>query len=213
MSWLRHLTLVSLSRLNPKYTVELFVAKSTNPVSNWNSGQQQDFSTYQGRDYLAELSLPNLIVHSVEVEPGNGVQQCDWFKWDELGGKGGWFSDLDILYLKPLPEIEAHAAITCDTYYSMGLMASAGNNEIFRAIARASREFGVDSRYESTNQSAVKAVGKDISELEDKYPQYKIYNIPVEWVYPFSCVVPQNYFKPGSVPKSVSGCIGTEEPL
>lgn len=205
LTWLRHLTLVSLCELNPDYAVEVYLPEETDNTSAWASGQKQDFSTYGGVDYLRSYTAPNLTIKQTCVPLGNGMHQADWFKWRELSEGGGWFSDLDILYVKPLPTIDADAVVVHGRHYAMGLMASSGDSDLYREIYDASIKCYDAQYYDSTNQIAMQVVGIDVADLQTKFPLCRIATLPMDSVYPWDYNKANKYFEPGQISDS---CIG-----
>lgn len=206
MSWLRHATIVSLCKLNPDHQIDLVMPRKTESHNKWDSGQRQDFDDYDGRDYLPCIAFSNFRVTTIDVEPGNAVQQCDWFKWRELSERGGWFSDMDIVYAQPLPECDADVLLTYERgYYSMGLLASSGRNALFREVYEASLTHLDPRRYESTNQTALCAVARDINALRTRFPDLHIENLPAAAVYPFPYQQALRYFKSGPFPDGAIG--------
>ena len=205
MSWLRSLTVRSLCRHNPDHEIVLCTPKATYDKNQWCSNQRQDFSHYTGPDYSETLHADNLIRRTVEVEHANAMHQSDFFKWRMLASEGGWFSDMDILYLKPLPQIDAGAVLSFDRFWSMGLIASQGASRLFADILRYCIEMYDPRQYDSTNQKPCTEVAPSFKALQERYPECRPHNLPMVAVYPFGHKQADRYWEPARVPE---GCIG-----
>lgn len=205
MSWLRSLTVRSLCRHNPDHEIVLCTPQETYDKNQWCSSQKQDFSHYTGPDYGADLRADNLTRRTVDVEYANAMHQSDFFKWRMLANEGGWFSDMDILYLKPLPQLDAGAVLSFDRFWSMGLLASEGTSRLFEDILKYCTAMYDPRRYESTNQMPCNEAAPSFVALQDRYPECRPHNLPTVAVYPFGHKYAERYWESRRVP---DGCIG-----
>lgn len=105
LSYLRYLTVESLSRLNPDWEIQVHVGDhNADPL--WKTGEHRD-GYYVGDDHLHECSaLPNVTLHRVNDIRYKGlhpVMVSDCLRW-ELLRDGGFWSDFDIIHTQPLEE-------------------------------------------------------------------------------------------------------------
>jgi len=102
LSYLRYLTVKTLSDLNPGWEIRVYTGNFCTPPG-WKTGEQAQF--YRGEDYLPRLQdLPNVVIHPVVRDDLQGFHPAivsDILRW-ELLQKGGFWSDFDILYTAPL---------------------------------------------------------------------------------------------------------------
>lgn len=140
MSWLRYLTLKSFRVLNPDWGMRLYRCKTTNSAT-WGSREVQDTSTYKGTDYLSRVSELGVLIIDWESpiqELLPPAHTCDICQWDILRSTGGFYSDMDILYVKPInyAEYGGSDVIYClsQGYMTIGFFGASENNLLFDAI-------------------------------------------------------------------------------
>ena len=116
MSFLRYMTLYSFRKCNPDWDMVLLLMHDDKMVQDsgkkvWR--ENQDFTYYRGPCFLKNLSLIKGLqikrledygLEFLESYPVNII--ADIFKWKTLSEMGGLVSDMDILYVKPLPSFE-----------------------------------------------------------------------------------------------------------
>ena len=147
MSWLRFMSIWSFKTLNPDWKVQLYVSDSTVDTRYWITPNHQDFHTYKGTDYKSCLENTGVEIIPWEFEKREigfigPSHQSNFFKWDQLAGEGGLFSDLDILYIKPIDEWynrykDCEIVVPYCGYFLIGFMASSPNNKFFRKVHNA----------------------------------------------------------------------------
>lgn len=106
MSWMRYLTLWSLRKLNPDWEICLIRPTVICDGKKYKSKEMGD-GAYVGCDYNDRLSDLNLTVESWEptIRELSAAQASDICQWGALYKHGGFYSDMDILWLKPLDNI------------------------------------------------------------------------------------------------------------
>lgn len=150
MSWLRYMTLHSFRKLNPDWEMELHVSHIDMKDKYWHTPEAQDFHSYKGKNYLPEVEKLGVKIKEcpVFVEGAGPSHNSNFFKWNELATNGGIYSDMDILFVKPIEEYYKQiqyfqTGLSYSTqwkkpghggYYSIGFMFSAGNNRFFKDV-------------------------------------------------------------------------------
>ena len=150
MSWLRYMTLYSFRKLNPDWEMELHVSHIDMEDKYWENHNEQDFHTYKGKNYLPEVKKLGVKIKEcpVFVKGAGPSHNSNFFKWNELATNGGIYSDMDILFVKPIEEyynkiqnlqtgisysdeekVDIHGG-----YFSIGFMFSSGNNRFFKDV-------------------------------------------------------------------------------
>lgn len=101
LSYLRALTIKTFQALNPDWQVKLWVSKYTSAHSTWKTGEHPNH--YKGYDYLQDLDCQVFDFAAVGI-PENlpEVHKSDLLRWYLLGTEGGIWSDMDIIYSKPI---------------------------------------------------------------------------------------------------------------
>ncbi len=172
----------------------------------WVDSNRQDFETYKGEDYWSYLDFPNLEI--LEVSGDENIcpsHQSNFFKWEALAYESCIYSDMDILYVKPLDtiyELLNSCAMTINhngRYFSHGFMSSKGDNSFFKDLY----EFLLENFKSSTYQGAGSNVlygylncpqPKALEALRVQHPQLTVWNFPKTLVYPWPYNSIHSYF-------------------
>lgn len=196
MSWMRYMTLKSFRRLNPDWEMILYTSSSKINYKIWKTKNYQDFFCYEGVDY--RLKLGDLNISIVPFECNDNLtpsHTSNFLKWQELATKGGIYSDMDILYFKPIDEfydkIKDYDTAICQTdYLSIGLLASSGNNKFYQDIYNNAFKSFNKNYYQSAGIETIYnlyecSLSNVLNRAKLKYPELKFYNIPMDIVYPY----------------------------
>jgi len=108
MSFLRYMTVHSACALNDRVVL---IVRSEGIGHSW--AEKQDMNHYNGPDYTERLNdLPNLEIvlldmmySDIALMNAPEVHTSDLLAWRLLADYGGTVSDMDIVYIKPIPEI------------------------------------------------------------------------------------------------------------
>ena len=233
MSWMRYMTLKSFRMFNPDWEIILYISPCAPKTKTWSSPNFQDYFYFKGSDYMPHAKELNINILPWDLAD-NGVIPLDnnfeigashksnFFKWSKLATEGGVYSDLDILYFRPIDDfynkLEGYTTAICQTkYLSIGLLASAGQDDFFKDIFISGIERYNAGEYQSAGVVTIYDLYNKIPEMDDitkmvfdnyprlksydlsircpqdrvlqiaqeKYPQSKFYNIPMDLVYPF----------------------------
>lgn len=205
MSWLRYLTLKSFRVHNPDWEIKLFSTQTTNKYT-WPTSESQDYGSYIGEDYLDKLD--ELGIEQVEWEsPISDVSPahaCDLLQWDVLSTVGGFYSDMDILYVKPV-EYERYCNVDvlyCNSrgFATIGFFGSTPNNRLFHSILCEAMSSYTGKSYQDTGaESVYRLAGLDenwgkqprpgdfaISKFAVKYPHLQFAGLHDSVIYPFA---------------------------
>lgn len=236
MSWLRYLSLWSARKLNPDWDIRLYLHS---PEESYGIGEgpwvnqkiAQDFFTYDGVDYLDGLRdigvdirtwNPQYFVKSLSgiadalrletplvPEDSTPSHRSNYFKWFLLATEGGFYSDNDILFIKPLSEFydkfSNHDMLISyhenDLYFSIGFLGSKGNCEPYRDFyAQALKGFSREN-YQAAGVRALNtslgnpSMSKGWEPLIGKYPKLDIANMGMSYFYPYESDEVEFYFE------------------
>jgi len=122
LSFLRYMSLYSACKFNKQVTLILRrqPLDKQSKAKGWK--EKQDFSSYTGFDHSSDISIleKKMGLNVVSLEDFceevarlnyNDVHTSDLLSWYILAFHGGTVSDMDILYFKPQPEIEANVEL------------------------------------------------------------------------------------------------------
>ena len=209
MSWLRYMTIYSFCKLNPDWSVTLHRCPDRGITNKyWVEKNCQDFHSYDGPDYSGETEKLNLDV--VEWTPPVNRPELgpshlsNLFKWGLMATDGGWYADLDILWVRPMAhyldtvEFSEDMAICYRRgYFSIGLLASRGNIGLFRhvlnvannATSECYQSAGVTALYTAmscpVHVDGTPVEGNCLSKIRGMNPGLTIHNFPMRLVYPW----------------------------
>ena len=154
MSWMRFMTLKSFRIFNPNFEMILYVTKN-NEIQNktWYDNNVQDFHYFKGINYYDKINDLDIKIKEWDITNNNikpstlkmgPSHKSNFLKWCKLYEEGGIYSDLDILYFKPIENfyesIKEFDTVICQTdYLSIGFMASTKNNLFFKDIFNISK--------------------------------------------------------------------------
>lgn len=205
MSWMRYMTLWSFRKFNPDWEMVLYFGNNNLDDKTWVEHNEQDFHSFEGVDYSDRIAELNIKVIGWELKDNQTVKDyqpikmgsshiSNYLKWSKLHEEGGIYSDLDILYFRPMDEFYHNlryfdTAICQTAYISIGLLASRPDNDFFKDIfIQAMKKINI-SQYQSAGVNSVYALyGEGTNVLETaklKYPHLKFYNIPMDLIYHF----------------------------
>jgi len=230
LSWMRYLTLQSFCATNPDWQATLHRSSAAITDKTWEEHNTQDFFAYSGRDYTNQLAELPLTLDN-DWQPPEGFEntpkdicashQSNFFKWTTLATQGGWYSDLDILYVKslnPLAEVMENRSINTGICFDgvnllIGFMCSTPDNAFFKDVAQMAYTCYTPTKYQCAGIHAIYRMlyGKDyrrilttrpaLTEVENKYPDLTVYRIPTQQIYPWfynslDCVFEQTHELP-----------------
>jgi len=220
MSWMRYMTLASFRKHNPDWDMTLYTSSPRINYKIWKTKNYQDFFCYEGKDYRRLLIDLNINMVPFECDENlTPSHTSNFLKWHVLATEGGIYSDMDILYFKPMDDfynkIKDYDTAICQTdYLSIGLLASSGKNDFYQDIINNIPKPYDYLHYQMAGVIAVyslyKCQQKDVlKEAAKKYPELRFYNIPMNTVYPYdSKHIVKAFTDPGNVgdlPKETIG--------
>lgn len=202
MSWLRYMTLYSFRKFNPDWEMELHVSDIDIKNKYWKGNERQDFHSYAGKNWLPEVEKLGVTFKEcpVFVEGAGPSHNSNFFKWNELATNGGIYSDMDILYIKPIEEYyqkikgfqtglsyftgkNSKRYSNFNGYFSIGFMFSAGSNKFFKDVLDSAMTTYNLSNYQG---AGVEPLYKMLGNTKgiDKYRE-GMHFIPMKVVYPY----------------------------
>lgn len=224
MSWLRYMTLFSFRALNPDWEITLYRDSTEVTHRPWDNPDAQDFFNFRGDDYAEKISSLDIEVKNwnprelskeerldlanspggisldypaVPAEAGPS-HRSNFFKWYMLGTQGGLYSDMDILFTRPMGPFwdeykHRDTVMTWDGgYFLIGFMSSSGNNEVFKNAYRSAHRIFNPKVYQGVGQMAlfnsIECEFGDLgsaSAMTRKYPDNSISFFPMDVVYPY----------------------------
>ena len=155
LPYLRYLTIYSFYKFNPDWEIRFYYPKYPYTINTWKSKEQR--YKFIGKDYYAELrKLPIKIIEFDMKNIGisndiSEVFKSDYLRWFLLATVGGLWSDMDIIYFKPMntlinnkeekKEIDTLISICKEGYrnkfkyhHSIGFMLASADNVYYQIL-------------------------------------------------------------------------------
>lgn len=208
MSWMRWLTLKSFCYFNPDWKTKLILPSEKCGKRGWRSRELDD-QEYTGKDYTSCVYELGVEVDTWQCPIPNlpSAQASDLYEWYLLSTDGGFYSDLDILYIKPLEELYTRVSkadvIFCKAGpdFAIGFLGAASGCVLFRSFyAEALKSIRVEN-YQSAGTEAVyraarlwpvnlnrdpRTSDRAIAEFRRVYPSLEIVEVPGATIYPYT---------------------------
>jgi hypothetical protein len=158
------MSVFSFRKLNPEWKIKIHIPLilNTNPPA-WDSIHQKNSSI--DKDYFEELAKLDVEIIKQDFSEdfdnaAHEVHKCDFLRWKILATEGGVWSDIDILYVKPIDElvenVDEEYQKSIDIFlcsfkkskHAIGFLMSAGNNPFYRKMHELSKEAYDETQYQ-----------------------------------------------------------------
>ena len=151
MPWIRYLTIATFKKHNPDWRVKFYYPDVVNPTKPWNTPEHKYEDDYEDFGHLAKTTADEAIMIDTAKMFGVSipeVHRSDFLRWHLLSTEGGLWSDMDIVYFKPISEVlfntpgNAHIdTCICMNHYghSVGFLLASPNNLFFSEIKNKSK--------------------------------------------------------------------------
>jgi hypothetical protein len=203
LSWLRYLTVVSFAKHNPDWSIKVYYPTQPTVGNSWTTDEQ--IVKYTGEDYFDKLSEYAELIPFDMAELGLGndraeVHKSDLFRLWALVKYGGVYSDFDILYTKPMPDISKKKSLYChhpDNHYAIGLLACGAGDSNFNGLLELGK-LATGDKYQ--------ALGSTLWEKGLENVKLDGWNIPESLIYSHNWYGAEELFtEQGKLPKDAIG--------
>ena len=216
LSFLNLLSVKSFKELNPDWVVKLYEPKIKHDGISWIGHTQKD--KYVNINYLQYVYKYCDEIIEVDLEKFNfrndvsEVYKSDFLRWYLLSTEGGLWSDMDVLYLKPMHTLDLSKYINfgnnenldltiCEESeqynmnYLIGFLLASKNNEFYANISKKAANAFNSFEYQSIGNKLIRNLYPDIFDIECLHPKMSIANIPLNIVYPYNYRDLSNLYK------------------
>tara|TARA_B100001113_G_scaffold352929_1_gene355642 strand:- start:728 stop:2368 length:1641 start_codon:yes stop_codon:yes gene_type:complete len=213
MSFLRYLTIYSFKKMNPDWSIHLYVPKNISKEITWltkgaDTHHKIDNLEYDGEDYYEKL-LEDVALKVIKVDFSKSFitenapepHKSDLLTWQVLSTKGGLWCDMDIIFNRSMTSLrENFGDPNTDTITSydyrvrendgsptkpIGFLMSSGNNIFFKKHVAESKKSYKDTQYQSIGTNVVKRVSNTFEACKTKFFRNKFQNLDPDSVYHF----------------------------
>ena len=225
LSFMRYMTLRSFRYHNPDWEINLYQPPIACPPKNRYIHEQED-TGYAGEDYREQLDTiaVNQLTWLNTIPSISAAHASDLFQWELLSKQSGFYSDMDILYTRPIEPlyetIKEVATVFClqGGGMSIGFHASIAPNPIYKHIYLTALNHQNNKRYQCTGVEAVYKAAeilhrraqptgtKAVKKFVYKFPDVPIATIPDQSFYSYDWVTyPKIFSQCKEVPSDVYG--------
>ena len=209
MSFLRYLAIRSFKKYNPSWSIHLYCPENVSDRGTWrehgDTHQRCDETDYKGADNYLEKLLSEIPVKVIKVdfsktfitEHASEPHKSDLLGWKVLASMGGIWCDMDIIFFKPMTELNISPDVDTLVCYDnrnphadgspaapIGFMGSLGGNAYFKNILLKSKKlFNRGADYQSIGCLAKKSVANSFDEAESKFFKNTFHNLGGNPVY------------------------------
>ncbi len=203
LPFLRYLSIFSFHKQNPDWKINLYYPKIRHSNKTWPTHEQK-YET-NGPDYYPLLS--KLPINQIEFDFKTAgikdeiseVHKSDFLRWLLLGTDGGLWSDLDIIYFKPLNlglSFNTYLCINQEYGNSIGFLLSCPDNKVFCYIYNKAKDTFSPDKYQSIGAPLL---NRELEVIKTLDPQLQ--NIPMDIVYAYNAlIIPEIFREPVSHP-------------
>lgn len=186
LSYLRFLSVQTFCKLNPDWKVLIHTPKILSTAQpKWDTFQQKNSLIQQ--DYFDQLlQLPvTVISHNFSRynfdNQAHEVHKSDFLRWKLLGKQGGVWSDIDILYVRPMHQLLENSAEfnNVDTAlcpllppgkHTIGFLMSSPDNKFFHSVSRQARAAYDPATYQCIGSNLINRY-KSLDHLKNRFKQ------------------------------------------
>lgn len=184
LSFLKFMSLYSFCHFNPDWKVKLYTPSYLSRFNPWDKPHEGQ-SWFNGLDYskyLTSLPIEIISLDFREVPFSNRaseVHKSDALRWYLLNKFGGLWSDIDILYFRPMTVWNRNClsfrdstgfVARGDEYHRIGFLLSAPDNPFFRFLHDMSLRRIDRLRYQSIGSEMLDKFFPSIGLIQKRYP-------------------------------------------
>ncbi|MCK9596138.1 glycosyltransferase [Candidatus Pacearchaeota archaeon] len=203
MSFLRYMTIHSFKTLNPDWSVKIYVPKNFVKEKLWEDKfhQSDTVDYHQEYDYFDKLKK-DFAVKIIEVdidtkqfgETLSEAQKSDYFRWALLYQSGGFWFDMDIVFIKPMSKIYFNDKINnvVDTVVCIdpnhgnfiGVLSSHGNkNPYYRSLIEMCKTKEMVNEYQSLGAPMINTKYHNIEIIRNFFKNLRVINLDTSTFY------------------------------
>lgn len=223
LPYARYLTIYTFSKQNPDWKIKYYYPKIRCKEQMWKTFELK-YDISQLKDHT--LYLKNLPIDLIEWDFArylmpNGISEVfksDLLRWYLLSTVGGLWSDMDVLYFKPMTNLLINTSLNShlDTLvainnkygHSIGFLLSSANNNFYNYILEKTRKYYNPNEYQSLGTGILKPEAGSIEIINRKFPTIHLGNIDNEAVYSYDATMIKLIYNSTSLQYFNSNSIG-----
>jgi hypothetical protein len=204
LSFLRYMSVKSFASHNPDWQIQFHVPQVTSTTApTWASFEQQEIEVeYDWQAHLSELGV-EIVGHDFELygfdNQAHEVHKSDFLRWRVLHTVGGVWSDIDILYVKPMDDLventkknskldTALCPLIPPRKHTVGFMMGSPGNEFYQHISNLCLAQYDKNRYQCIGSELINNKYETLESFHNSFPRNHfaflnkncVYSIPVK---------------------------------
>jgi glycosyltransferase involved in cell wall biosynthesis len=211
MSFMRYMTIKSFRKHNPDWSVHLYMPKNISTDTTWrkaDSHHQNDSTDYKSKENYFDQLLSEEPIKIIKVDFSKTVigasasepHKSDFLRWNVLYQKGGLWSDMDIIYHKPITNLyfnnyensQTDLIVCYDERHvengvnltPIGFLLTKPKNPFFNSLAKKSIKLFDPNRYQSIGAYMWMSSYPNIESIKQSY-HLRVLNLDHNVVYQF----------------------------
>jgi SAM-dependent methyltransferase len=221
VSYLRYMTVKTFVNLNRDWQVRFYYPRFPQPLKSWVSFEQKYL--FEGEDYFEQLKkLPIKMIPfdftTIGVDNSlSEVYKSDYLRWYLLSTVGGLWSDMDILYFKPMNSLPFNTpdnvhidtgVCICRYGHSIGFMLASKENLYYSYVWKRTKQAWNASNYQSIGSILSNRLFPTVAAIQRVLPQLNPVNIPMDVVYAYDAARIHDIYKSTNLGRFTNHSIG-----
>jgi hypothetical protein len=204
LSFLRYLSIYSFQKFNPDWRIQFYYpAERYQGERTWNSPEHT--GKFHGQNYLdrlENLNIEKIKLNFADLGIDNQIPETfksDMLRWYLLTHVGGIWSDMDILYFRPvnclyfnLPVYQETDTVIClcendwYNYHPIGFLMSAPGSQYYQFVLKQSYACMDLTKYQSIGNNMLRQTFPTLAAFKSKFPALRVENLSLDVVYPLN---------------------------
>ena len=200
MSFLQYLTIRTFKKYNPDWEVKLSVPKYPSLISpTWSTGEQKEINL--NFDFFDESKKYVDTIKEIDFDAIgflnniSEIHKSDFIRLYLLATEGGLWSDMDIIYIKPMEYLDIPENIDLGvvyhqnnkvTYHLIGFMLASNSNDYFNFLLDNSLMYFKKDIYQSIGANLINILLPTIESIKQKFPKLSLCNLNMDVVYSYN---------------------------
>lgn len=196
LTYLQFLTVKSFQELNPNWKIIIYVPKIKYDNITWKSTHQKIRHEHKNYlDDLYKLDIEKIEIDFEEIGFYNNISEVhksDYLRYYMLAKHGGLWSDMDILYIKPIDEVfnkfnSVNTALSFFSgYYSIGMLMSSPNNDFFKHLTNSCKKYFDRTQYQCIGSPMIRKLYPSASSISKKHKNINLLVLHNKYYLPFA---------------------------
>jgi glycosyltransferase involved in cell wall biosynthesis len=200
LPFLRYMTVMSFCKLNPDWNVRFYYTTNNSSKKSWKSKEHSYAidSKNDCYDLLKKLPIEIIKIDDSKYKDYPEVFKSDLLRWSLLSNEGGFWSDMDVLYKKPMTEcnfndiknknvdtlVQLNKSV--ESFHTIGFLGSCENNEFYKYLKIKALKKPIDfNNYQSLGVILLNYDYKTMDSIIKKFPKLNFINIDFDLLYSF----------------------------